>query len=330
MWPLAVKGGIGQDGKVRMSSGKKGQAMKWIAVVVACAALALAVSASFARFGFTGTVEVDGKRWEVVFEDGSLSTWTARAIFEDYRFWAERDGKIWRHPLRAENAGEERRGKNGRYAVSGCLYMDAEYFGRLVDGVLALDEKGILKDGDRSSEERTVFAHMKNEFGWLVAFKNGQERLVVPQAVSEAYRDGLAVWRRHPGTRKALEKLLLAMGKGDPAYLPETPLDMMVLYGFGEREEAEIREQYGAWRAGEGPLGVPSREEILAQFGEYDWRTGPIFTIGEFEGHLTVGVLQVRRKKQYSYESRELPWIFMHDGKRWKMFVFKGMGGASC
>lgn len=291
--------------------------------------LALAMLAAGTGCGFSGTVEVGEESFETVFEDTSLGESEAREIFEDYRFWVARNGQIWRDPRLAENPGQERRGGNGRYALTGVLGIHA-CCGRLVDGVFALNERGILKEGARSRELADYFQSLEREFGWLVADGDGKELLVVPRAVSDAYREGMAQWRRHPGARESLEELLRAMGEGNPSYLPEVPLDMMALYGFGERREAEIRRDYGTWREGEGNRGV-SREEILAEFAKHDWRMGPLLTAGEFEGCLTVAVLQTKREvERYPWEKEPFPWVFVFDGSRWKTFLYRGMGGASC
>lgn len=320
--------GKAQSGRMGAAE-TKGRAMERVAKKLAGAALALAVMAAGAGCGFTGVVEVDGERWETVFEDTSLGEAEAREIFEDYRFWAGRYGKIWRDPRWTGNPGSECRGGNGQYALAGCLHVNRDLCGRLVDGVFSLDERGILKEGERVPSEMEKFERLAKEFGWLVADGHGKEVLVVPRAVSDAYREGLALWKQHPGARESLEELLRAMGEGDTSYLPEKPLDMMTLYGFGERREAKIRKDYGTWREGEGNRGL-SKEEVLAEWAKYDWLAGPLFTAGEFEGCLTVCVLQMRREKEHPWESDYFPWIFVFDGERWMLFVYEDMGGASC
>jgi hypothetical protein len=295
------------------------------------AALALAVLAAGAGCAFKGTVQVGEEQIEAVFEDSWLVGGTAREIFGDYRFWVEQNGEFLRPPQwDQENPEDGFRGKNGQYKLAGILRMDEGCCARLVDGLFDLDERGILKSGERKSDETERITRLSKEYGWLAVGNDGREVLVVPRAVTDAAREGLAIWRRHPGARESLEELLRAMGEGNPSYLPEAPLDMMFLYGFGEDYEEEIRKDYGGWREGEDRRGPTcSREQFLSEWSKYDWRVGPLCTVGEFQGRLTVCVVATRREKQYSWES-PFGWFFIFDGGRWKMFYFKGIGGAEC
>ena len=165
-------------------------------------------------------------------------------------------------------------------------------------------------------EEREETWRINDEFGWVCADGEGERRVIVPRAVSEAYGAALALMDRNPEAMAALPGFLAFLNAPAAEELPGTPADMVFPVCFGEEEAGRFRENLEDW----GRMGT-TREEAAAALAEYAYEAGPWFAAGEIEGRFGVMLATVPRpgtEADLHGAGGMEPWPYVFDDGRWK------------
>lgn len=227
-----------------------------------------------------GTIAIKGKTYPLVFEDSTVHGREAKRMAADYTEMATREG-TWT-----------------------CGIEHVETNGFILQKVLQVYSLPMSVSLIRHLTPPQRISEWANQpAGWIATDKNGREFVIIPRALSDAYRQSFALLEKHAEAWRALPIFLREMNEMTPEKWLASGLKA------GDVLCPEEGDPNGASYLNESQL-----SSIADWFGETRFEPASLLTVGELDGKLGLIILMDGPRTLNG-------WAFVFDAGRWKMFI---------